>query len=84
MNAQPPLPLLKSYLIKKRSPLTGQERTLLLWMREDQWREIQPFLTGNGPGITRLIEAILPDHSPDEHEFVMNGTTVAERRACAC
>ena len=81
MNLQP---LLKSYEIKKRSPHTGQDRTLLLWMREDQWREIQPFLTGHGPGITRLIEDILPDHSPAEHEFIMNGTTVAERREYGC
>lgn len=78
---QQPIPLLNSHLVTKRSALTGREHTFLLWMREEQWREIQfllrPGYAGNGE---RPIEEILPDHSPEEHQFLLNGSTVFERR----
>ena len=69
------MPLLKSYLITKRSSLTGREHTFLLWMREEQWREIEAL-----PRLKRPIKEILPDHSPEEHEFLLSGTTASERR----
>lgn len=76
-----PIPLLKSYLITKRSSLTGREHTFLLWMREEQWREIQALLKPSGSsGLKRPIEEILPDHSPENHEFLLSGTTASERR----
>ena len=75
--------VLNSHLITKRSSLTGDEHTFLLWMREEQWQEIQPFLNG-GPAIGyRRIEEILPDHSPEEREFLINGSTTKERREAA-
>ena len=79
MKAEP-IPLLKSYLINKRSSLTGREHTYLLWMRDEQWREIQPFLNGGPLPGSRRIGEILPDHSPEEHEFLLSGATASERR----
>ena len=79
MKAEP-IPLLKSYLITKRSSLTGREHTFLFWMREKQWLEIQPFLNGGPLPKARRIEEILPDHSPGEHKFLLSGTTASERR----
>jgi hypothetical protein len=74
-----PRPLLSPYLISKSSSLTGEKHTFLLWMREEQWREIAPFLNPELKANRRRIEEILPDHSPEEHQFLISGTTSAER-----
>ena len=71
-------PLLNSYLITRYSSLTGEEHTFLFWMRDEQWRAVQPLLASGFS--RRRIEEILPDHSPEEHEFLLSGTTIAERK----
>jgi hypothetical protein len=70
---------MNQYLITKRSPITGLDHTFLIWLTDSQWQEMQPFLNGERPE-RRQIQAILPDHTPFEQEFLINGTTWGERQ----
>ena len=83
-----------SYLITKRSLVTGLDNTLLIWLTDNQWQAIQPFLKGNGEkgelakrfpllwqrAAKRTLATILPDHNPAERTFLLDGTTREERR----
>lgn len=69
--------MLKQYFVTKRSPLTGNEHSLVLWMYPAQWDAIQPFLEGTAAD-EKSMQALLPDHSPAECRFLMHGLTSAE------
>jgi hypothetical protein len=68
----------KQYLVTKRSSLTGKNNSFYIWFNKQQWEEVQSFLTPELPK-GRSIHEILPDHSPYEKEFLLSGTTAAER-----
>lgn len=71
---------LKQYLITKHSSLTGEVHSFYIWLTDNQWKRIQPFLDPEATA-SEDIAKILPDHAPWEKEFILNGTTRAERSA---
>jgi hypothetical protein len=75
MNLEP----MRSYLIRRLSVASGIEHEMEIILTEAQHREIQPFLVGKQREAgARFIQDILPDHSPEEREFILTGTTPSE------
>lgn len=62
--------------VTRTSQISGLEHTMMIPMTEEEWQEVQGFITDRFN--SRKIQDILPFHSADEREFVLSGVTPAE------
>jgi hypothetical protein len=69
---------LKLYAVTRVSPVSGRQHVLQLLMTPGQWEQIQPWIDRSLTKSARSLQDILPDHSPQEREFILSGTTQQE------
>lgn len=72
---QPPR---KLYPITRRSTITGKLHTFQMPFSEQEFLAIQPYLADQRHRSGGLIQNILPEHSPDQREYILSGITPQE------
>jgi hypothetical protein len=66
------------YAVTKISPVSGNQHVMTFLLTPKQWEEIQPWIDPSLAKGARFLQDILPDHTPQEREFLISGTTQEE------
>lgn len=65
-----------NYQIRRISKLTGKMNTMVISLTPKEFKEVLAWQRGTD---TRVIQAILPYHTPEEREFLISGLSLEEQ-----